>query len=595
MSNRFEKLYSLPNSLYAPSMPVIIVAGALLKDTQTDKVLAQLKFKSISPKAIKAVTVSLLPLDTANQPLGEKETYQILDLAANRDDEFGQKTPLYFSNNTTRAYRAIVEEVIFSDNTVWKSDGAPLSDLPTQKTAADILSDNELEKQYKLEYSERAAYIADTYSDLWRCNCGAINQSDEQNCHGCGATKADILSFDIEQLKSSCHNRLEAEHKEAEQRLAESNRRKKRAKKIGIISFASLCVIAAVYFIATSIVIPNYKLKQSVESLENGDYITADKLLNEIGKKNSLNSKIYKYAVTFFENEEYEQSIVLFEKVNDYLDSPTYITNAKSEIIYIKAVGLIQSEEYGEAVSLLKEIKSYKDSSDLLTDCVIKLADNFYQAGHYLECIKLCEREGIYPDNYPLACYYYANTLQDNEDYSDAISYYKKANGYADSDELLDKCSKYVDYNDAIHYMEIGSLDSAIQAFKKLGNFESSQKYISLCQTYIKYVGEWKCKTYYIYDHLKGNVYNLSNDSKQLEHSSVRMNVKITRSGEATFSIYGSLGGGDANKNGNILTYRGQSWTVTFNLATGKRVVQFYGGIDNNRKTDRYEYTHQMP
>ena len=151
MSNRFEKLYSLPSPLYAPSMPVIIVAGALLKDTQTDKVLAQLKFKSVSPKAIKAVTVSLLPLDTANQPLGEKETHQILDLAANRDDEFGQKTPLYFSNNTTRAYRVIVEKVTFSDNTVWKSTDTPLSDLPAQKTAADILSDNELQKQYKLE------------------------------------------------------------------------------------------------------------------------------------------------------------------------------------------------------------------------------------------------------------------------------------------------------------------------------------------------------------------------------------------------------------------------------------------------------------
>ena len=62
-----------------------------------------------------------------------------------------------------------------------------------------------------------------------------------------------------------------------------------------------------------------------------------------------------------------------------------------------------------------------------------------------------------------------------------------------------------------------------------------------------------------------------------------------------SFSIYDSLGGGDANKNGNILTYRGRSWIVIFNLATGKRVVQYYGGIDNNRKTDGYEYTHQMP
>lgn len=211
MSNRFEKLYSLSGQLYAPSSPVIITAGALLKDTQTGKVLAQLKFKNINSKVIKAVTVSLLPLDTANQPLGEKETHQILDLTANRDDEFGQKTPLYFSNNTTRAYQVVVEEVVFSDNTVWKTDGAPLSDLPTQKTAADMFSDDELEKQYKLECGERATYIADTCSDLWRCNCGAVNRGDETNCHACGAAEDTVLSFDLERLKITCQARLEQE------------------------------------------------------------------------------------------------------------------------------------------------------------------------------------------------------------------------------------------------------------------------------------------------------------------------------------------------------------------------------------------------
>ena len=225
MNNRFKRLYSLPSQLYAPSMPVIITAGALLKDTQTGKVLAQLKFKNINSKVIKAIAVSLLPLDTANQPLGEKETHQILDLTANRDSEFGQKTPLYFSNNTTRAYQVVVEEVVFSDNTVWKTDGAPLSDLPTQKTAQDLLSDAELVKQYKLECGERADYIADTYSELWRCNCGAINQSDEQSCHACGAAMDAVLSFDLERLKITCQARLEK--KQQKNTIIQKKRRKR--------------------------------------------------------------------------------------------------------------------------------------------------------------------------------------------------------------------------------------------------------------------------------------------------------------------------------------------------------------------------------
>lgn len=262
MSNRFEKLYSLPSPLYAPSMPVIIVAGALLKDTQTNKVLAQLKFKSISPKEIKAVTVSLLPLDTANQPLGEKETHQILDLAASRDAEFGQKSPLYFSNNTTRAYRVIVEEVIFSDNTVWKSTGTPLSGLSAQKTAQDQLSDAELVKQYKLEYGERAAYIADTYFDLWRCNCGAINHSDEHICHICKVPQNKALSFDTDQLKSSCNARIEQESQEKALVAKAARKAKKR-------DFTFLVIIAIIFLsvIGANFVMNNQTAKKYQDSL----------------------------------------------------------------------------------------------------------------------------------------------------------------------------------------------------------------------------------------------------------------------------------------------------------------------------------------
>ena len=54
MSERYGRLYSLPENLYAEGAPVIISAGNLLKDTQTGKILAQLKIKNISSKIIKA-------------------------------------------------------------------------------------------------------------------------------------------------------------------------------------------------------------------------------------------------------------------------------------------------------------------------------------------------------------------------------------------------------------------------------------------------------------------------------------------------------------------------------------------------------------
>ena len=60
MSERYTRLFSLTSPLYAAGAPVMITAGALLKDNQTGKVLAQLKIKNISDKAIKGVSVRIL-------------------------------------------------------------------------------------------------------------------------------------------------------------------------------------------------------------------------------------------------------------------------------------------------------------------------------------------------------------------------------------------------------------------------------------------------------------------------------------------------------------------------------------------------------
>ena len=62
MSERYTKVFSLPENLYTESSPVIISAGALLKDNISGKMLAQLKLKNIGKKIIKAVTVKIILL-----------------------------------------------------------------------------------------------------------------------------------------------------------------------------------------------------------------------------------------------------------------------------------------------------------------------------------------------------------------------------------------------------------------------------------------------------------------------------------------------------------------------------------------------------
>ena len=59
MSERFTKLFSLRENLYVKGAPVVIAAGALHKDNQADRIIAQIKIRSISSKKIR-VTVTVV-------------------------------------------------------------------------------------------------------------------------------------------------------------------------------------------------------------------------------------------------------------------------------------------------------------------------------------------------------------------------------------------------------------------------------------------------------------------------------------------------------------------------------------------------------
>ena len=144
MEERYTRLFSLPENLYSAGAPVMIAAGALLKDNQTGKVLAQLKLRSLVDQKVKAVKVKIAPLDMVGKPLGEAVDHLYLDLNASRDMEFGQKVPIPLPDATTRGYQASVLEVVFADNTLWAAGDAPWEPLSAPVPLAQALADDEL-------------------------------------------------------------------------------------------------------------------------------------------------------------------------------------------------------------------------------------------------------------------------------------------------------------------------------------------------------------------------------------------------------------------------------------------------------------------
>lgn len=211
MSERYARLFSLPENLYQPGSPVMILAGALLKDNQTGGILALMKFKNVGEKPIRGLKVRFFPQDLTGIDLDQPLEHQYLDLNAARDGEFGQKEPVAFPNAVTRAFRVEVYQVVFADGTLWNQEQSQWSPMPPLQALETALGDKELCKEYQILYGANCRIMPQEDKGLWRCTCGAWNMESEANCHACGKNLDQLKALDLEQLKTSRDARLARE------------------------------------------------------------------------------------------------------------------------------------------------------------------------------------------------------------------------------------------------------------------------------------------------------------------------------------------------------------------------------------------------
>lgn len=374
MSERYQKLFALSENLYAESAPLLIAAGALLKDNQTGKVLAQIKFKNISAKTIKAVKVSVKAYDVSGAELQGVAEHQYLDLSAARDTEFGQKNAIILPDKVTRSFTCECKSVIFSDGTNWEAGGAEWKPLIQPQALQKRLGG--LSAQYKRDIVKQAQFVVTDDRDLWICTCGAINRQSEAKCHACHGEKTALLAaLDMEALKNhnAEHNRAEAERKEKE--AAEATKKRAKTKKISIISAACAVVVIAAIVVITQVVVPS------------GKYNSAVALMNE-GK--------------------YQEAIAIFSELDGYGDSRIKIDEAKNEKEYQEAINLLNNGNFEEALKEFEDLSGYKDSADMLSETkyqwAISLLGNddqdayeiFISLGDYKDCQEYLDKFELY-------------------------------------------------------------------------------------------------------------------------------------------------------------------------------------------------------
>ena len=375
MSERYSKLFSLPENLYAEGSPVIIAAGALLKDNQTGRVIAQLKLRNISSKTIKAATVSLSLMNTAGNPLGESVRYEYLDLSSTRDTDFGSKSAISLPDASTRSFGVAVAEVIFTDNSVWNANDATWETLKSPETLTSRL-DSEMVKQFRMEYGSGAKNFFLEQKDLWYCVCGAVNRREEKACHCCRNLICNLRSIDLDSLETCKEQRLIREREQAEKEATEAKIKEAEVrKKIG--------KIAAVIVPALAII------------------IVATVIISGMVKR----ANAYKDALALMHNEQYEEAIEAFTALDDYKDSAEQVCAIEMILLeeqrakaYADAISLLEAGKYGEAHAAFDALGDYKDSQERLKESLYHQGLEYLEQGNHMAAYDSFCAAGDYGD-----------------------------------------------------------------------------------------------------------------------------------------------------------------------------------------------------
>ncbi len=372
MAERYSRLFSLPEDLYTPGAPLLIAAGALLKDNQTGQVLAQLKLRSISPKTITAVKLFVIGYDLSGEELCREE-HQYLDLRIARDGLFGAKEAIPLPQSSVRSFTAQILAVYFADGSRYISKGDPWTSLPVQQDLNARLYDTELIRQYRIETSELSRFVPTATQDLWLCTCGEINHAGE-NCYRCGQTlerSTELLNVDT--LREDKSLRLNAEAAQAA--LEEENRRSREAK-LKRLAFVviPLLVIAglaagvfffmsrrAAYYDEASALCAEERYAEAAQRFEKlGRYKDARERA-AAAKKADAELSSYKRAGKLMENGRWDDANEIFAELGDYRDS----RELAQEALYRKAGELLEQGNFRDAQALFTELGGYKDAKEI--------------------------------------------------------------------------------------------------------------------------------------------------------------------------------------------------------------------------------------
>lgn len=160
MAERFTRLFQLGNDLYLDGSPVIICAGALLNDTVTGAVIAQIKYQNISEKKIVAAKVQLCAYDAMKAVLDERIEYSYHNLDVSSGAYWGGDKAIILPDRASNSFEIIGFSAAFDDGTCRKSECVDtFISIPASPLLVDELHDMALVEQYCIETTSKAKFV----------------------------------------------------------------------------------------------------------------------------------------------------------------------------------------------------------------------------------------------------------------------------------------------------------------------------------------------------------------------------------------------------------------------------------------------------
>lgn len=466
MSSRFSKVYELPEYLYSPESPVVILAGALLHDAKTSSAVAQLKLQNVSKNVIQSVSISLSAFDASGEEIEGVKGYQYL--GSEPGQCFGEGKAILMPANDSYSFVISGMEVTFFDGSRWIMN--PDDNLESQFTNEPLrnaIPQDDFIAEYRNTVSRNANTVPKQSEIAWLCACGTVNVNGE--CVKCHAEKQKVFeACDIDFLMAQIETREEQKRKEREEKIAAAREKTdaivNQGKQIAHEKTDALMnqgkKIAGNKKIRKGIIIGVVAAVAVSVAVVGGSY-----LMDEFEQRST-----YDEAVECLEAGDYTQAAMLFESLGDYEDAGLLVMQVK----YEQASQLFEQKNYKEAASLFEEISGYEDSDLKVRMALESYAEQLYDEGRYALARHEYKQIGKYTAGLAKAEIALANQWLDNNKYDEAESLFL---------EVIEECSTQSGLIDEIQqckyglanlYIETEQYERAEKLLSELGYYKDS-------------------------------------------------------------------------------------------------------------------------